>query len=276
MNAHPDALDQLVIAIHASPKYREISPDLARAIGVQELAKRRSLKEAIKSTKNRLHQVAGVYLSGNMNYAGWLDELARGVQPGDNESIRAICRRIMGSHASTRERLPILDHFYATTLAELGPIRRILDVACGLNPLALSWMPLAEGAEYYAYDIYSDMVAFLAGFFELERSLGSRHISGHAAVRDVIQSAPEQEADVALILKAIPCLEQIDRSVGARLLREVRADHILVSFPVHSLGGRGKGMLENYEARFHEMVAETHWTIRRFAFATELAFLVTK
>jgi hypothetical protein len=35
-------------------------------------------------------------------------------------------------------------------------------------------------------------------------------------------------------------------------------------------------MAVNYEARFQELVAGRDWSIRRFAFATELAFLVAK
>ena len=81
---------------------------------------------------------------------------------------------------------------------------------------------------------------------------------------------------MALILKTIPCLEQLDKTAGLRLLETIQAEHILVSFPVHSLGGRSKGMVENYEARFHALVQGKRWAIQRFEFATELAFLVTK
>jgi 16S rRNA (guanine(1405)-N(7))-methyltransferase len=101
-------------------------------------------------------------------------------------------------------------------------------------------------------------------------------INGRAEARDVIQDCPGQPADLALALKAIPCLEQIDKSAGARLLDSLNAKYLLVSFPVQSLGGRSKGMAVNYEARFQELVAGRGWSIRRFAFATELAFLVVK
>ena len=50
----------------------------------------------------------------------------------------------MGYHSSTRERLPILEQFYARALADIPPARVVLDLACGLNPLALAWMPLGE------------------------------------------------------------------------------------------------------------------------------------
>lgn len=283
-----EPLDQLVAAVRASTRYRSVAEPLIRRLGERELAKRRSLKEAIKATKNKLHQVAGAYLD-EPRYDAWQAELrtawgddgAATDAPATKEARRqAALRQMMARHASTRERLPILDQFYAQTLAGLGPIRSVLDLACGLNPLALRWLPLAEDAEYVACDIYGDMMAFLGGYFALEATRGRPGLRGLAETRDVIAAPPERHANLALILKAIPCLEQIDKSAGERLLLSTRADHLLISFPAHSLGGRSKGMVENYEARFHELMEQTgigaRATIARFQFTTELAFLISR
>lgn len=280
-----DALDELVAAVRASARYRDIAEPLIRRVGERELAKRRSLKETVKATRNKLHQVAGAYIA-EPRYAAWLADLratwgaTSGVDPDGDVQRRAALRQVMARHASTRERLPILDQFYAQTLTALGPIRSVVDIACGLNPLALDWAPLAEEAEYYACDIYADMMAFLGGYFALEASGGRHGLRGRAEQRDVIAAPPDQRADLALILKTIPCLEQVEKSAGERLLRGLRADHLLISFPVHSLGGRSKGMPATYETRFHELMERTgigaRATIKRFEFATELAFLVSR
>ncbi len=174
----------------------------------------------------------------------------------------------MSYHVSTRERLPILDQFYTTILADLPPIHSILDVACGFNPLALPWMPLAESVEYYAYDIYQDMLSFLDKFMSLIQ------VKGQTQVCDVIQSCPTIQVDVAFVLKAIPCLEQLEKSAGSQLLHSINAKYIVVSFPVHSLGGRSKGMGVNYEAQFRTLVENTTWSFKKFEFPTELAFLI--
>jgi 16S rRNA (guanine(1405)-N(7))-methyltransferase len=78
------------------------------------------------------------------------------------------------------------------------------------------------------------------------------------------------------LLKTIPCLEQIDKAIGPRLLDQVPAEHLLVSFPAQSLGGRSKGMVQNYEAHFREMLAGKPWRAQRFEFSTELAFLLSR
>jgi 16S rRNA (guanine(1405)-N(7))-methyltransferase len=258
-------IDELVAAVHKSSKYRQVCEDVVRGVGERELAKGRRLKEAIKATKKKLHQVGGAYLEGGVDYRAWLDGLR--VAVGNDEEFCWACAQTMRHHASTKERFSILDQFYATVLADLPPIHSVLDIACGLNPLAIPWMGLADGAKYYAYDIYEDMIAFLRAFMALTP------VDGQAVACDVLRSRSWPKVDLALVLKSIPCLEQIDKAAGAKLLDAIDADYLLVSFPVHSLGGRDKGMPANYEARFHELAEGKDWTIERFAFATELAFL---
>ena len=146
----------------------------------------------------------------------------------------------------------------------------MIDVACGLHPLAIPWMPLAGPATYYAYDMYQDMTDFL------NECLSLLHVQGYAQACNVIHYCPTQKVDLAFMLKAIPCLEQVDRSAGLRLLETVNADYLVVSFPTHSLGGNKKGMVANYEARFYELIAGKPWSIRRFVFPSELVFLISR
>ncbi len=263
-------LDQLTEAVLASPRYRSITSEFVRYIGAQELARRHNLKEAIKATKNKLHQVGGAYFDSPPRYTVCLDELRQASQLGSREHLLHVCARIMSYHSSTRERLPILEQFYSTILADLPPINSVIDIACGLHPLAMPWMPLGEGAQYYAYDLYQDMMEFLNECMPL------LHIQGYAQACNVIQYCPTQKADLAFILKAVPCLERVDKSAGLQLLETINADHLVVSFPARSLGGKKRGMVTNYEARFNELVANKPWSIRRFEFSSELVFLISR
>lgn len=266
-----DDLDALVAAIAGSANYRNVCEQCVRAIGGRELLRRTTLKDAIKATKNRLHQIAGAYLATKMPYAAWLDELAPLTGAGgDPAALRDKCLQIMGHHASTRERLPILSEFYRDIFAALPPVRTVVDVACGLNPLALPWMPLAEGAAYYAYDLFTDMMAFIGRWLDLAG------VAGEARAIDLTVACPPVTADLALVLKVLPCLDQLDRAAALRLLDGLQAARIVVSFPVRSLGGRAKGMTENYAARFSELVADRDWQFTRLDFATELVFIISK
>ena len=261
-------------AVAASSKYHDLAEELIRDVGSRELAKHVHLQAAIKATKTKLHQVAGAYLSGSEPYAAWLSELRAAYASGEAEVVKSASIPIMRHHSSTRERLPILDEFFARTLADLAPIRSCLDVACGLNPLALPWMPLAPLAEYSAFDVVTDMTGFLADFFAIPQV--AARVRSHVQARDVISSPPSHLADVALLLKTIPCLEQVDKEAGRRLLHSLNARHLLISFPRRSLGGKYKGMDVHYSARLAEIIGGTSWSVTRFDFATELAFLVAK
>ncbi|MHB1296036.1 MAG: class I SAM-dependent methyltransferase [Anaerolineae bacterium] len=261
-----DALEELVRTVLAAGKYRQVAPDVVRRIGARELAARRSLKEAVKATRNKLHQVGAAYQPERARYGAWLEELRRA------PDLRAACAGIMAQHASTRERLPILPIFYETVLAGLAPVRSVLDVACGYNPLAIPWMQpwLEPGAFYRAYDIYTDLAGFLNEAILL---LGA---CPAAEARDVLAPLPADVVDVAYLLKAIPCLEQLEKDAGSRLLAGIPARHLVVSFPVHSLGGRAKGMPAHYEEHLSELTAGGGWDVRRHLFETELVFILSR
>ena len=225
-------LEAVVEAVLESAKYRTIAPEFVRKIGAEELRKHPKLKEAVKATKNRLHQVAGAYLSAPPDYDAWLERLAAA---NDADERREVCRALMQTHASTRERLPILDEFYRVALAEIAPVRSVLDVACGLE---------SAGDPVHAAGGRRDLLRLRhlhrsGGFLQPGFSAARRErIEAWAA--DVTQTIPQQPVDLALIIKAIPCLQQIDKSIGARLLEGVQANHVLVSYPAQSLGGANR------------------------------------
>lgn len=263
-------IDDLFSAVTENEKYRTISPGLIRSIGESELQKRRNFKEAVKATRNKLHQVGGAYFDRPIDFAEWSAELD--CLPADlqHPSVHAFCLQKMQSHASTRERLPLVKEFYTTVLQPLGQVRSIIDVACGLNPLALPWMPLAAGGAYLAGDIYADMTGFIDHF------LKRMDIPGGAQVCNLVDGIPSEPAELALVLKTIPCLEQLEKNIALRLLDGLNAPNLLVTFPARSLSGRSKGMTAYYGERFEEMLAQRNWSLQRFEFLSELAFLVRR
>ena len=261
----PDQLEALVAEVLTSSKYRAISPALVRSVGARELAARRSLREAVKETKGRLHQVAGAFLDRAPRYDTWLNELRAAESP---PARMALCRTLMAAHASTRERLPELERFYSAIFAALPPVTSLIDVACGLNPLAVPWMALPPGAAYCACDLYADMCAFVGAALPL---LG---MAGEAAVCDLAASPPPWQADVALVLKTLPVLEHVRRGAGHELLRGLRAHHLVVSFPTRSLGGRNVGMATTYSGQMHAITEAEGWTYTTLEFANELVFII--
>ena len=127
---------------------------------------------------------------------------------------------------------------------------RVLDVACGLNPLAAPWMDLPEDARYVAYDIDRQLLGLVDG------ALSLMDIKHRAESRDIVAEPPDDRCDVALLLKSVPCLDQQDPTAAVRILRAIQARQIVVTFPTRSLGGHGKGMARTYRARFEALLNE--------------------
>lgn len=270
-------LERLVTEVLASAGYRTLDPALIARIGRDELATRRSFKEAVKATKSRLHQVHGAFQAGKVDYDGWLARLreARGEAGTPLYDLRdgppafaAQSLHVMARHASTAERAPILDRFYSTLLPALPAVRTVLDLGCGLHPLAIPWMGLQPGTRYLGYEIDAAQVAFLNAYLALAG------ISGCVQVRDVHAEPPAEEADLALALKLLPTLDRLGHDGGAALLAALRVPYLVASFPDRTLGGHAKGMGRQYEARFTALVAARGWQAQRFSFPGELVFVV--
>ncbi|MHB1355983.1 MAG: class I SAM-dependent methyltransferase [Anaerolineae bacterium] len=260
---------RITTAILASAKYCNLAPSFVRHVVEREWLTHPLAKEAEQAARRKLHQVAAAYWLASPRYARWLAELAAAAEAG-GDALQAACRTILASHASTRERLPILHELYQTCLADLAPLHSVLDVACGLHPLASPWMSLAPGARYIACDVYSDLAAFL------QQALILFGLQVTALGCDVLTELPAEPVQVALLLKALPCLEQLEPRLARELISRLPADHVIVSFPAHSLSGGKRHMPAVYEAHFREIIDGTSWRVQRYLWPSELVFRVDK
>ena len=266
-----DALVQTVTAtVLQKSKYNTVQTELVTRLAQRELAKGRKQKEAIKEVSAKLHQIGGAYFKLAPRYAQWQTALQDLPDDAGHEDVRAYCLEIMQSHNSTAERLPILEPFFSEILSPLAPIESVFDLACGLNPLALPWIPLAANAYYYGCDIFSDLITFNNAFLQ------HFHIQASLETADIFTYKFQQPVKLALLLKCLPCLEQLEKGRGAELMEAIPADYLLVSYPIHSLGGRSKGMRQTYSAQFDALTEGKGWKISRYEFSSELVFLVKK
>jgi 16S rRNA (guanine(1405)-N(7))-methyltransferase len=262
-------LDQITRAVISSKKYGAVCHDTVRRIASRELGKHGNAKSVIKATKRRLHQVYGAFGQG-LDFDAVYGRLAVAYETGAEVEIKTACRSVLDQHSSTRERLPILEQFYAAIFASTGWPRSLLDLGCGLNPLCLPWMELDSNTAYFALDIDSDRVRFLNRYLAL---------SGYeplARCQDILITPPAEKVDLALLLKMSPSLERQEQGATLRLLDQLDATSVVVSFAVTSLGGREKGMAENYRQQFLTSVEAQSWPVVSMEFDTELVFVVTK
>jgi 16S rRNA (guanine(1405)-N(7))-methyltransferase len=256
---------EIVERVRRSSRYRSVDPELVARLADEELPKARNRDDAVKRVKRRLHQAVGAFRSGRARAgkAAWPVH--------DADALRGACAEAMRRHASTRERLPHLDTFYTRVWRLTGVPGHVLDLGCGLGPLALPWMGIGA-ARYEASDVDAGTLEVVRGFLQAVEQAHS------VTVHDLVADPPiaDSVADVALMLKLVTTLDRQDAEAAARLLRGLPARHAVVSFAARSLGGRG-GRERTYRERLDRLVRDAG-RVRDVAEASvpnELAFVLT-
>jgi 16S rRNA (guanine(1405)-N(7))-methyltransferase len=254
---------EIVERVRRSSRYRSVDAALVARLAAEELPKARNADDAVKRVKRRLHQAVGAFRRerGAAAGAAWpLD---------DPVALRAACRAAMRGHASTRERLPHLATFYRGIWEITGVPRRLLDLGCGLNPLALPWMHLGD-ATYAAIDVDAGTLEVVRGFLT---AVAQPHLT---ELRDLVDDAAVAEADAALLLKLVTTLDRQDRDAARRLLEGLPVRHAVVSFAARSLGGRG-GRERTYRDRLDRLVSDSGRvrTVAEASVPNELVFVLT-
>jgi len=262
-------IEEVVARILASTRYRDVDRSLVDRLAAEEAPRARSVDDAAKRVKRRLHQAVGAYRGRPAATAA--EELQATWSGTWDAPMRDACRRALERHASTRERIAEIDRFYAEVWAAVGAApQRLLDLACGLNPLALPFIGLDPRAEYLACDADRRVLEEVEAFLEL---VGQPHRTWPC---DLVGGAPDAPADVALLLKTVPLLDRQDPGAAARLLRDLSAGHVVVSFPSRSLGGRA-GLERAYRARMDGLIGVLGARVSgstELRFASELVFVL--
>ncbi len=253
----------------AGEAYRDIHIDVIRRICEGEGRKGLKSRELVKSIRSRLHQIGGAYLADMLEEADFSAEISALPREITSPRVQAFCLKKMEAHASTKERLPILERFFHEVLDGLPAIHSILDLACGLTPLSLPWMPIQANTTYTAVDMYHRLAVNLQSFFDHMR------VPGNAVEGDLVSYPIDRKYDVVLILKTLPCLEQQGKGLAADLIDRINARALVISYPLRTLGGSRKGMGATYEADFNRLANGRPWQVKRFEFANELVFRVT-
>jgi 16S rRNA (guanine(1405)-N(7))-methyltransferase len=265
-----DALDAVAAAVLGSRRYRGVAPALVRRLAAEALQRHPGDRSAArKTTQRQLHQLFGAYLPGKPRW----HRLLRAIQQATDRPARQdACRRAMSAHASTAERQWILED-YAPMLAQVaGPEDRVLDLACGLGPLAWAFVDHTPAA-LHCVDVGTEMLSFLG---EALAALGLPATVEPVDLAQPAAVAALPEADVAVLLKALPCLRHTLRQPEAQFIENIPAQRFLVSWPTRSLGSRAKGMDQTYRAHALGLAATLGWRATEHELTGELFYVLER
>jgi 16S rRNA (guanine(1405)-N(7))-methyltransferase len=265
-----DPLDSIIQDLLSSRKYKglDLPPETVRDLLAKELPKHRSPRDAVQEVRKKLHNIVAPYL-GDPDYPLAAIALEAAFTAGGPAAVKAACAKLLAVHASTLERLKILDDFYPRLFALTGIPHTILDLACGLNPLSFPWMGLPPTTCYYAYDIHRPRLTLISRFFELAG------LPPLATYQDVLVNPPEVEGDVAFLFKEAHRFEQRQHGCNRALWLALKVHYLLVSLPPHSLSGQ-HNLVEKQRRLVYSTIEGLPWEVSEVNFENEMVFVIKK
>lgn len=269
-NSTQALLARLNREIQTSYKYRglDLPLETLRDLLEKELAKGREGGSALQAVREKLHNIVAPYL-GDPDYAAAKVQLDEAVSSGDPEAVKTWCRGIMASHASTRERIPLLETFYPQLWAVTGIPNRVLDLACALHPFGLPWMDLPTATAYHAYDLHTPRIALINHFMQ---SMGREPL---AWVQDILVNPPDVEADVALFFKEAHRFEQRQKGCNRPFFEALRVRWLLVSLPAADLSGH-HSLVDRQRNLMDSILDGLNWPVTEIMIENELVFCIRK
>lgn len=261
-------VEALVTAVKQSHKYAATHEETIRALAADALHRYKKPKQALKAVRAQLHSIMAPYL-GDPVYDQAAQRLTAVFATNDLAQIKKACTDILQDHLSTRERLPILESFYREIFRVTGQPATLLDIACGLNPLAFPWMGLPTSTQFHAYDIHEPRIALINHYFALQG------LEPLAKVQDIALHFPQERGDVAFFLKEMPRFARNYGDLGRPLLEALDVRWLVVSFPEVSTHG-GRNLVSRYRDFMHQLIAGHAWPVTELLFAGELVFCIAK
>ncbi len=168
---------------------------------------------------------------------------------------------LLKTHSSTAERITSYPEL-KKIIKQLSP-NSILDIGCGLNPIALA----EKDTKYFASDINKEDLEIVRQYFRKNK------ITGKVFIYD-IRSSPKKlpKADLCLILKVLDIIK--NKIHLAKLLKEIPCQRILISFSTKKLSG--KPMSSPRRMWFERELSKLKFPFKKFASENEDFYLIEK
>jgi hypothetical protein len=171
---------------------------------------------------------------------------------------------MLKTHSSSKERLS----FYPELRKIISGLRvkSILDLGCGLNPLALA----EQGIKYYASDINEEELKIIDLFF------GENKIDGATFVCNLtkVEQCRLPEADICLILKVFDILGKNDYLIAEKVISRIKSKYLLISFSTKTLSG--KPMNKPRRIWMEKLLASSGYSFKIINSDNEIFYLAEK
>ncbi len=168
---------------------------------------------------------------------------------------------LLKTHSSTSERLSFYPKL-KSLISSLN-VNSILDLGCGLNPLALA----SPKYVYHASDIKEDELEIIREFFR------EKKISGEVFFHDIRKTSEKlPKADLCIIFKVLDILN--DKKLSEKILEKIPCKNFLISFSTKKLSGKKM----NFPRRiwFEKILEKKECSYKKFESENEVFYLIEK
>jgi len=261
----------LLIAIQKSKKYAALPKQVVlteiknyfkkypKQKKILEKPKAKQYKKLMQVIRGQLHKIHGSFQTTKK---GKREELAKYFTP-------TTIKKLLTTNRSTKERLAIYPTLYKKLFAITKKPASILDLGCGLNPLAFPYMQLKK-VTYFAYDIDKEDCSYSNQYFSKTKA-----ITGKATVADIRKISTFPLTDVTLLFKI---LDPVDQGKGHKrsehLIKKLRSPWIIASFSTTTVSG--KAMRHPYRGWFERMLHRLQLPFKKVTTPNEVFYLINK
>lgn len=256
--------------IKTMKNFRELDESFIEQLVRQALALASDEKEILSSIKMAIQDATNRFRAMEGSYREMIAELDdspdRGLTAADHELFAA---DLLRRHEASKERIPYIRRYYKEIFGLLPPIGSILDLGCGLNPVAITFMPVSPQVHYTAVDLSLDLVDFINDFFRLAG------ISGIAIQSNLLNGIPDIEADLTLVQKTLPLLDRVEKGAARRLFNAVRSPNAVVSFKTAKKPAK-TGDSWDFIAEYESLLAASSWETVKLVYPNEIVFVLKR
>ena len=244
-------MDRLIAEIKQKHEFRDLPNSFIKNILESYLQKQKisipynkeNRKLLVKIIRAKLRKSAGQYIEKTKSKLSSNQELLK-------------------LHKSTNERLK--EYEYIKSLIEQLKPQSILDLGCGLNPMAIA----KPNIKYYAYDIKADYLYLVKEYFEKNK------IKGEVQHEDITQVNNFPKTDVCLMLKLLDILGKNKKEIAKKLFTKLNSNNLIVSFATRTLSG--KPMNRPYRRWFENLLKDLNLEYKLHRTNNEIFYVIKK
>jgi len=171
-------------------------------------------------------------------------------------------KELLNTHSSTSERLG----FYPLIKSKIQElkIKSVLDLGCGLNPIALASHDLI----YFASDIKEDELFLIEQFFKENKINGKTFVLD---LRKPLINLPK--TDLCILFKVLDVIDK-KHKLSEKIILSLPSKYILISFPTKKLSG--KSMNHPKRKWFENILIRNKLEFETFSIPNEIFYLIKR